>query len=68
MGKHSGKPSRVAQNHIFVCRRGACDKYFEHLPSLWDACDAAVRRFVFPPQKYLFPDGAFSGVLVTRPP
>ena len=48
MGKHSGKPSRVAQNvvrkglDIYVCRREACGSYFEHLPGLWDACDAAV--------------------------
>jgi len=29
-------------DHIFVCRREACGSYFTHLPSLWDACDAAV--------------------------
>ena len=45
-------------DHIYVCRREACGSYFEHLPGLWDACDAAVRRFVFPPQKYLFPEGS----------
>ena len=45
-------------DHVYVCRREACGSYFEHLPGLWDACDAAVRRFVFPPQKYLFPDGS----------
>ena len=51
-------------DHIFVCRREACGSYFEHLPGLWDACDAAVRRFAFPPQKYLFPEGEAENALI----
>ena len=31
---------------------------------LWDACDAAVRRFEFPPQKYLFPEGEAENALI----
>ena len=54
-------------DHIFVCRREACGSYFEHLPGLWDACDAAVRRFAFPPQKYLFPEGETDNALLDVP-
>ena len=54
-------------DHIFVCRREACGSYFEHLPGMWDACDAAVRRFAFPPQKYLFPEGEAENTLIDVP-
>ena len=54
-------------DHIFVCRREACGSYFEHLPGMWDACDAAVRRFAFPPQKYLFPEGEADNTLIDVP-
>ena len=33
----------------------------------WDACDAAVRRFAFPPQKYLFPEGEAENTLIDVP-
>lgn len=54
-------------DHIFVCRRGACSSYFEHLPGLWDACDAILRKFTLPPQKYLFPDGEAENLLLDVP-
>ena len=41
VARGTGRVQRL-NDHIFFCRREACGSYFTHLPSLWDACDAAV--------------------------